>query len=269
MHSNFFNSNTQTKTQTQPQIKSTSSFVSSSYLPKTYSLNTRSGPHSDNTNTELINAIALGKYDIVKKLVTSINVNKIIDFDSGSSALHFAVNKDEEQSHKIIEYLLDCGADPELTRSDGKKSIDLIKLTQTNKYLLDKFRTNTNKIINTQINTIDDVTANLNHAKRECSLLVISNKEKDKKNDELNDELACTKRKSNIFEDENTKLKCENKVLESTNIKLVDSNNKLLEDKAKLTQLNSKLLEDKSRLNYQLEQSQKATEILIKKQRKN
>jgi uncharacterized protein YdcH (DUF465 family) len=87
------------------------------------------------TDDEIMFAIVTGNLTNVRRLVTSANVNRVIDRKNGYTSLHHAVRIKKNDS--IIEYLLGCGADPKLKQDEGFDSVDLA-IEANYRYLIDK-----------------------------------------------------------------------------------------------------------------------------------
>jgi ankyrin repeat protein len=76
---------------------------------------------SSGTDNDIIYAIVTGDINKIRKSITSLNIDKIIDSKNNFTALHYSVTS---QSNDIIKYLLNCGANPELKSKDGKNIYD-------------------------------------------------------------------------------------------------------------------------------------------------
>lgn len=113
--------------------------------------------NSNLTNNEIIYEIVTGNLTQVKKLVNSSNINKIIDFKNNYTALDHAVRI--KKNDLIVEYLINCGANPYLKRIDSVESFDTIDIAiQHNyRYLIDNMLKNKEKELNYIYDKYDDL----------------------------------------------------------------------------------------------------------------
>jgi ankyrin repeat protein len=123
----FRNGLSRTQTQTQlPPI---------SFTGNSNTLGTSTQVNSTSSDDEIMFAIVTGNISSVRRLVTSSNVNKIIDKKNNYTALHHAVRI--RRNDDIIEYLLSIGANPLLKQNEQKDAIDL-SIESNYRYLIDK-----------------------------------------------------------------------------------------------------------------------------------
>ena len=83
---------------------------------------------------EIIFAVVTGNISEVTRLVNSSNVNNVIDTKNRYTALHYAV---KQPNNEIVEYLMNCGADPSIKQNEGKDSIDL-SIEANKRFLINK-----------------------------------------------------------------------------------------------------------------------------------
>ena len=93
-------------------------------------------------NDQVIFAIVTGNIINLRRLVDSSNVNNIIDKKNKYTALHHAVRI--KKNDEIIEYLMSCGANPNIKQDEGKDSIDLA-IEANYRFLIDKLLGEKNK----------------------------------------------------------------------------------------------------------------------------
>ena len=106
------------------------------------------------TDDEIIFAIVTGNLSNVKRLINSTNVNKIIDKKNNYTSLHHAVRIKKNDS--IVEYLLSCGANPNLKQDEGKDAIDLT-IESNYRYLIDKIIKDKDTELDNLYTKFDDV----------------------------------------------------------------------------------------------------------------
>lgn len=74
------------------------------------------------SNLSIINFILNNETELIARNINSRNVNNIIDRERGYTALHYAI---QFHKYKIIEYLLQIGADPLIKTKSNENSYDL------------------------------------------------------------------------------------------------------------------------------------------------
>ncbi len=174
---------------------------------------TRNGTTTN--SDEIIFAVVTGNFSEVTRLVNSSNVNNVIDIKNRYTALHYAV---KQPNNEIVEYLMNCGADPSIKQNENKDSIDLS--IEANKRFV------VNKVIAKNEKELDELYA---------------------KYDEKNYTLKTLERK--------------NKELNETNTYLQKTNSEYV-------QRIEELKEENKSIKRKLDESEKAFENLLKKNRK-
>ncbi len=122
MYRTNYGSRTQTITQTS--------------LPSGTSINSTNQTTLGNSvnNDNILFAIITGNLNEVKRFVNSSNVNNIIDIKNRYTALHYAVKL---PNNEIVEYLMNCGANPSIKQAEGKDAIDL-SIEANKRFLVDR-----------------------------------------------------------------------------------------------------------------------------------
>jgi len=87
-----------------------------------------------NQNDTIIFYVVTSNLNEIKKKINNSNVNNIIDNKNRYTVLHYAVSL---QNTDIINYILECGGNPEIKTKDGKDCFELA--TEKNKLLIHKF----------------------------------------------------------------------------------------------------------------------------------
>ena len=136
----------------------------------------------------------------LKKLVSSVNVNKKLDSDN-NTVLHYAVMIDNND--EIITYLLNCGSDVNAKLVNGKDIFDIAQ----NKKLIH------NQIIKSNIKKIEKYERDIEQLKMDNSVLVSdveyykkTNQEYSNENDRLNNKIINLKSQINTLQTENERL---------------------------------------------------------------
>lgn len=131
-------SRTQTLTQnlTQNSTNNPSNLFAGNYNTLGSQTQTQTQTQSDD---EIIFSIVTGNIGILRRLVNSSNINKIIDKKNNYTALHHAVRI--KKNDQIIEYLMSCGANPSIKQDEGKDAIDL-SIESNYRFLIDKLLKN-------------------------------------------------------------------------------------------------------------------------------
>jgi ankyrin repeat protein len=135
----------------------------------------------------------------IKKKINNSNVNNIIDNKNKYTILHYAVSL---QNAEIINYILDCGGDPEIKTKDGKTSYEIA--TEKNKILIHTYLINKkeNDIYRLK-STNDDLKYKINNLESSLEYSKKSSENYNLKIDKLNNENISLKRK---IEDDNIKI---------------------------------------------------------------
>ena len=100
--------------------------------------------------------MSIGNYIEFCKLISSTNVNDIIDSKNGYTALHYAIRLNDE---KMIQFLLNNHANPYLKTYAKEDSFDLSIKYQT-KYVITNEMNTTNKTLSTLNRKIKDYEIN-------------------------------------------------------------------------------------------------------------
>lgn len=135
MYRNVYRNQSQTQSQTQTQTQTQPNTFTGNYNTLGGSQTQSQTQSQTSSNDEIIFAIVTGNLASVRKLVNSSNVNNIIDKKNNYTPLHHAVRIKKNDS--IIEYLMTCGANPNIKQDEGKDSIDLA-IESNYRYLIDK-----------------------------------------------------------------------------------------------------------------------------------
>jgi len=187
-------------------------------------------------NDNILFAMTTDNYLEFAKYITEVNVNNIIDSKNGFTALHYAVKFNNE---KMIEYLLNMGANPRLQTNTNKDAFDLSLKYQSKCAIMyelnDKCETSkelqkTISFLEKKIITLNENNIYLmktaNEAVRKNDFLRVQNNEKENenlglkhKNSELFQENSSLKSNNVSLCDEISTLKKDNSVLKEDNIK--------------------------------------------------
>jgi len=211
---------TQTQTQTQTQIQAQNNLFGGTYN----TVGSNSNIINSDSDDGIIYAIVTGNLVNVKKLVNSININKIIDKKNNFTALHHAVRI--KKNDVIVEYLLKCGANPDLKQDEGKDAVDL-SIESNYRYLIDKMLKDKEVELDSLYTKFDDVNYKVKTLDR-------TNKELEKTNKELEKTNEYLKKSTEQYVNKIDELKTENVSLKR---KLDDSDKKLVESEKAFSNL--------------------------------
>jgi hypothetical protein len=157
-----------------------------------------SNSNSDSDSNAILFAVVTGNLREIQRLVNSSNVNTIIDTVNNYTALHHAVKL---PSNDIVEYLMKCGANPNLKQKEGKDSIDL-SIEANKRFLINRVIADSSRGIDEIYTKLDDAKYNLRSVERRNGELVEENNYLKKVNQEnttkisqLKDEIVIGKRK--------------------------------------------------------------------------
>lgn len=196
-----------TQTVTQPQTNTTTSNpnTTTNMFSRTGTiLGTNSGPSASvshgnvSQSDEIIFAIVTGNLREVTRLVNSSNINNVIDTKNRYTALHYAVKL---PNNDIVEYLMNCGADPNVKQNEGKDSIDL-SIEANKRFLINKVMAKNERELDDVYNKLDENKHNMRTLERKNKELTESNTYLEKVNgefgrkiEELKEENKSVKRK--------------------------------------------------------------------------
>jgi hypothetical protein len=169
------------------------------YFTQTQTTNGSGTNTSTSSDSDLILfAVVTGNLREVQRLVNSSNVNAIIDTVNNYTALHHAVKL---PSNDIVEYLMKCGANPNLKQKEGKDSIDL-SIEANKRFLINRVIADSTRGIDEIYTKLDDAKYNLRSVERKNVELVEENNYLKKVNQEnttkisqLKEEIVTGKRK--------------------------------------------------------------------------
>ncbi len=192
---NGYSSTTQTLTQQQNSGSQTTT-SSNIFTRSGHTLNQTSGSNSNSDS--IIFAVVTGNLQEVTRLVNSSNVNNVIDTKNGYTALHYAVKL---PSNDIVNYLMNCGANPNIKQNEGKDSIDL-SIESNKRFLVNKVIEKTNKELDEIYTKYDENKYTIKKLEKENKQLIEENTYLQKTNtdyakkvEELKEENKNTKRK--------------------------------------------------------------------------
>lgn len=191
MYRNGFGSRTQTQTQT--PHSSQNNFTGSYNTCGTSTIQVK----NSETDDEIIFAVVTGNIITVRRLVNSTNVNKIIDKKNNYTALHHAVRI--KKNDQIVEYLLSCGANPNLKQDEGKDAVDLT-IESNYRYLIDK-------MLKDKDNEIDNLYTKFDNVNYKVKELERTNQELTKTNEYLSKSSGQYVTKIDELKTENSNLK--------------------------------------------------------------
>ena len=167
-------------------------------------------------NNDILYYISTENYDEVIKLITEANVNNIIDEKNKYTSLHYAIRLNNV---KIMEYLLNMGANPYLKTSSKEDAFDLSLKYQTKfviTYQLDEEKENNKelkKIISTLEKKINNLDINNKYLLKSIDDLMIKNDNFKKENSMLKTKnSSLTKEVNGLF---SSKLSLEKKYEDS------------------------------------------------------
>lgn len=191
MFRNNFTSRTQTAqtSQTAQTNQSNNSTLNSSNLFNG-NYNTLGTNNQSQTDDEIVFAIVTCNITNLRRLVNSSNVNNIIDKKNKYTALHHAVRI--KKNDQIIEYLMSCGANPNLKQDEGKDCIDLA-IEANYRYLIDKLFKDKEKEIDNLYTKYDDLNFKVKGLERTNQELIRSNEHLSKSNGEFVEKIESLK----------------------------------------------------------------------------
>jgi FtsZ-binding cell division protein ZapB len=157
------------------------------------------------SNADIIYCITTDNYQELTTLVTEANVNAVIDTKNKFTALHYAIRSDND---KMITFLLNMGANPNLKTADKQDAFDL-SLKYQNKtafsYEIEEVRLSNGELQKTistlqkKINTMD---TNSRYLIKSVDELVL-------KNSNLKDDISLLRKDNGSLKTENSSLKAE------------------------------------------------------------
>lgn len=167
-----------------------------------FGINNTSNTLSGSNDDTIIFAIVTGNEEEVRRLINSTNVNRFLSlFDSKNdpvTALHYAVKL---PNNNIVEYLMNCGADPSIKQLDGKDSVDL-SIEANKRFLINKLISGNSRELDQAYSKLDETKYNLRNVEKKNQELVETNTylekintEYSKKINDLKEENKTVKRK--------------------------------------------------------------------------
>jgi chromosome segregation ATPase len=164
--------------------------------------------------------MSIGNYDVFSNLITNANVNNIIDTKNGYTSLHYAIKFDNE---KMMEFLLNMGANPYLKTVSNEDSFDL-SLRYQNKYVISHQLNNLKEVdqalqkrVSKLEKKISDMDINNNYLVKSVDDLVMKNNLLKTQVCDLKKEQTCLKNKNGSLIHENTNLLVEKSSIEKKN----------------------------------------------------
>lgn len=183
-----------TTTQTVNGLNTTASSSTFTGIPNT----TGGSIVEQSTSDNIIFAIVTGNLREVRRLVNTTNVNEIIDGKNRYTALHYAVKL---PNNDIVEYLMNCGADPNIKNNEDKDSIDL-SIEANKRFLINKVISGNSRELDQAYAKLDETKYNLRSIEKKNKELLETNTylekingEYSRKIDELKEENKIVKRK--------------------------------------------------------------------------
>ena len=170
---------------------------------------------SKSESSDILYNISIDNLNELKTLINQGNVNNVIDTKNGYTALHYAIKFNHD---KIIDFLLNMGANPTIKTCDKQDSFDL-SLRYQSKYVIN-YEINDKKTINNELQKT------VSSLERKITNLETNNKYLLKSVDDAN--LKIT-----ILKDDVSSLKKENTNLKSTITKINNDNDSLKNSKIK------------------------------------
>lgn len=175
---------------------------------------------------DILYFMSTDNYEDFSKLITESNVNNTIDTKNGYNALHYAIRLNNE---KMMEYLLNMGANPYLKSYTKEDAFDLSLKYQT-KYVI-TYELNdmneTNKELKTTISTLNKKINDIDCMNKRLTRSV-------------NDSAI----KNSLLKNQVNELKKEQTSLKNKNISLMNNNNDLLFSKSSIETKNDSLKRD-------------------------
>ena len=175
--------------------------------------------NDDITYSDIIYSINTSNEKDVTELVTSKNVNDIINKKDGYTSLHYAIKMNND---KTIKYLLDIGADPYIKTACGKDAFDL-SIDFRNKFSiiyeqqkLKNINEEHKKTIISKDKKIADLIQNKIFLENNINDIII-------KNDILKQEVASLKKTNVLLKKSETVLFRENSKIQINNTSLSDN----------------------------------------------
>jgi len=146
--------------------------------------------------TDILYNISIDNLNELKTLINEGNVNNIIDSKNGYTALHYAIKLNHD---KIIDFLLNMGANPTIKNYDKQDCFDL-SLRYQSKSLIN-YEINDKKVINNELQKT------VSSLERKISNLETNNKYLVKSVDDANIKIGILKDEVSSLKKDNTTLK--------------------------------------------------------------
>ena len=143
--------------------------------------------------------IVTGNLVELRKLINNSNINIIIDNVNNYTALHYAVKL---PNNNIVEYLMSCGANPDIKQNEGKDAIDL-SIESNKRYLIDKLLKKNDVELDQLYSKFDDVQYKNRALER-------TNEDLKQKNEYISKSTDQYVKKIDELKEENVKLKDDN-----------------------------------------------------------
>jgi len=152
---------------------------------------------------KIIFYIVTGNLMELRKLINTTNIDIIIDTKNNYTALHYAVKL---PNNNIVEYLMSCGANPNIKQNEGKDAIDLS--IETNKrYLIDNLLKKNDVELDQLYSKFDDTQYKNRTLERTNADLKQTNEYLNKSTDQYVNKIEELKEENVKLKDDNVKLK--------------------------------------------------------------
>jgi ankyrin repeat protein len=176
-------------------------------------------PKSD--SSDILYNISIDNLNELRNLITEANINNIIDSKNGYTALHYAIKLNHD---KIIDFLLNMGANPTIKTYDKQDSFDL-SLKYQSKFLI-TYEINDKKAVNTELQkTVSSLERKISNLETNNKYLVKSIDDATIKIGLLKDEVLSLKKNNTSLKNNIVKSNSDNDTLRNTKAKFENEKN--------------------------------------------
>ena len=181
---------------------------------------------SKSESSDILYNISIDNLSELKTLINEGNVNNIIDSKNGYTALHYAIKFNHD---KIIDFLLNMGANPSFKNYDKQDSFDL-SLRYQSKHVI-SYELNDKKVINSELQkTVTSLERKITNLETNNKYLVKSSDDANLKICILKDEVSSLRKDNTTLKNNISRTTTDNDNLRNTKIKFEKEKNILSND---------------------------------------